>query len=167
MNKKNIVLIGMPSSGKTTVGQLLAASLNLGFTDTDTLVMELANMTPRELVEEKGVEEFHRIQEQAVTGLEQEGYVIATGGSVIFSNASMTHLKRNGMVVYLQTDFSELENRLDQSRHFAKNSQQSLKELYLERIPLYEKYADFTIACTGRTPESVASEIEQILSRMC
>lgn len=164
MDKKNIVLIGMPSSGKSTVGKILAQAVGFLFIDTDEVILEKEKRPLRDIVNTEGLAAFLRIQEEAVLGLDLEGYVIATGGSVIYGEASMLHLKEKGLVVYLETAFAEVEGRLEQGRRFARNAGQSMAEVYREREPLYKKYADTLVVCSGKTPEEIASEIYKRLA---
>ncbi|MCR4436595.1 MAG: shikimate kinase [Clostridiales bacterium] len=160
MDKKNIVLVGMPSSGKSTIGRALAEELGLQFIDTDQIIMEKEKRPLRDIVEADGTAAFLRIQEDAVRELNLEGYVIATGGSVICGKTSMAHLKENGLVVYLETDFADIEKRVAPGRRFARNREQSLFDVYREREPLYRAYADVTVECSGKTEEEVVREIK-------
>ncbi len=157
--KMNIVLIGMPSAGKSTVGKPLARMLGKEFCDTDELISAREGKTPREIVTLHGLEEFLRIQESVITSLDVDNSVIATGGSVVYSVPAMKHLKANGVIVYLEMPLSELEARIETGRKLARNSGKTFKELYYERVPLYEKYSDFTVRCSGKTVEDIVKEI--------
>ncbi len=159
MKKKNIVLIGMPSSGKTTVGKILSDKLNLNFIDTDTIIFEREKKPLRDIVKEDGLDRFLQIQEELILETCFERNIIATGGSVIYSEISMNHLKSTSMVVYLKSTLEEIEKRLGPDRRFAKNSGQSLKDMYNERIPLYEKYAEMTIDCKEKNVNQISKEI--------
>lgn len=163
MKSENIILIGMPSSGKSTVGRLLSQSLQIPFTDTDHLISNQAGKSPRDIVAEDGLACFLQLQEDVILRLLVEGTVIATGGSVIYSHAAMTHLKENGKVFFLKTDFDEVSERLAPGRKFARREGQDMSDVYRERLPLYEKYADFTIECSKKQPQKVAEEIIHIL----
>lgn len=156
---KNIVLIGMPSSGKTTIGKILAESLGIDFIDTDEAIRRMENRALSDIVNEDGLDKFLEIQEAAVTGLDLKGCIVATGGSIVYSEASMEHLKRNGLVVFLKVEFEEIERRITTKRRFARSSGQTLYDLYKERMPLYEKYADHVVECRGKTAEEIAAVI--------
>ncbi len=165
MKKSNIVLTGMPSSGKSTVGKCLAKKLGMNFMDTDAVILEKTNRPLKEIVAEEGLDAFLRIQEETVLGLKLDNHVIATGGSVVYSEASMSHLGENGFIVFLKAPLEEIESRVDPSRRLARNSGKSLRDLYFERMPLYEKYADIVIDCKGRNVDEIAHEIaETVLS---
>lgn len=159
MKISNIVLIGMPSSGKSTIGKLLAGNMGFLFIDTDAVIIEKGNRPLKDIVNTDGLDAFLEIQEKAVLELRLEGYVIATGGSVVYSKAAMEHLAENGLVVYLKEDFEEIEKRLAPGRRFARGSGQSLVDMYNERVPLYEKYSHETIGCSGKSVEEIAEEI--------
>jgi shikimate kinase len=155
----NIILIGMPSSGKSTVGPLLAKKLGMGFLDTDLLIKNRENMNLRDIINKRGLKEFLEIQECAAMGLDVENHVIATGGSIVYNTGAMEFLRGKGMVIYLQLGFEELEKRVSPSRRFARNMEQSFKDLYNERIPLYCKFADIIINCSGKDENMIANEI--------
>ncbi len=155
----NIVLIGMPSAGKSTIGELLAADLHMGFVDTDALMIKKTNRRLRDIINEDGLSKFLEIQEATVLEINVAGHVVATGGSVVYSEAAMKHLKSSGRIVYLRSTYEEIEQRVAPDRRFARNESQSLKDIYDERIPLYEKYADITIDCSSKPAEEIAAEI--------
>jgi shikimate kinase len=163
MKKSNIVLIGMPSSGKSTIGGLLSKELDMEFVDTDTIILNKENKPLKDIVVEDGLESFLKIQETHILELDVEGFVVATGGSVIYSESAMKHLGNNGFIVFLKTDFSEIDNRVTQDRRFARNEGQSLGDLYKERMPLYEKYADITIECSQKQVEEILKLIKSAL----
>lgn len=164
----NIVLIGMPGAGKSTVGPMLAAKTKMDFIDTDTVIKYKTGKELGDIVGSLGYEEFFKIQEEAVLSIYPVNSVIATGGSVVKSEASMLHLKNDGVVIYLKHDFNEIENRLSPGRKLARASGRSLYDLYKERVPLYEKYADISIDCSNNEADAVVDEIlikiERILS---
>ena len=143
----NIVLVGMPASGKSTVGVILAKALAMDFVDTDILIQKNTGERLEELIRENGVDGFLRIEEKVCSALEAKNSVIATGGSVVYSPAAMEHLKSVGTVVYLQVDFDVLEKRLKDviERGVIIKNGQTLEDLYNERVILYEKYADITV----------------------
>lgn len=157
--KSNIVLIGMPGAGKSTVGPLLAGHLEMAFLDTDPVVRDAVGMELRELVAVHGYEKFLERQEEVLSRLTPWNTVISTGGSVVCSPGLMSHLCADSMIVYLMLEFSEVERRLAPGRKLARGGGQSLRDTYDQRAPLYEKYADVVVSCTSRTPEEIAAEI--------
>lgn len=159
MNKTNIVLIGMPSSGKSTVGALLAEKLEMKFIDTDEVIKQIENKALKDIVNEEGHQKFLEKQETAILGLNLEKYVIATGGSVVFGNLSMEHLKKSGKIVYLFMTLAEIEQRVTPERRFAREKGKSLPDVYNERMPLYEKYTELTIGCGTKNVEEIVNEI--------
>lgn len=161
MGKTNIILIGMPGAGKSTVGVLLAKALKKPFIDTDLLIQQRENRYLQEIIDGQGIAGFVRIEEEVMLGLDVAGHVIATGGSVIYSDASMRHLKSIGIVVFLNVRLYQLEKRLKNisTRGVAMGSGQSISGLYAERQPLYEKYADIAIDCSRKHIETIVSEI--------
>ena len=162
--KKNIVLIGMPSSGKSTIGVGLAAILDRNFIDTDSIIQQTEKMDLKDIVNKRGLETFLKIQEFNILNLEAKDSVIATGGSVIYSNNSMYHLKKDGVVVYLKLEINELMKRTEPGRRFARNKEQNYTDLYKERLPLYDKYSDITVDCSGKDVDQI---IREIISRYC
>jgi shikimate kinase len=157
--KKNIVLIGMPSSGKSTVGPFLAKNLNMGFLDTDFIIKTMHKKSLKDIINHYGLEKFLEIQESTVLELNIQNYVIATGGSIVYNTAAMKHLKNSGKVVFLHLPLTEIIKRLKPGRRFARNKKQSLFDIYNERLPLYKKYADIIISCLGKDVEKIVSEI--------
>ncbi|HEX9060168.1 MAG TPA: shikimate kinase [Clostridia bacterium] len=162
MEKSNIVLIGMPSSGKSTVGSLLAKKTGKAFVDTDRVIVEREKKELREIVNEEGLPAFLDKQDSAVLSLEIQNHVIATGGGIVHGKAAMTHLAKTGIVVYLETELQDIQNRIDSNRRFARNNGQTFEDLYNERVPLYKKYADVIINCSGKTAEDVVLELMQV-----
>jgi shikimate kinase len=159
MYKSNIVLIGMPSSGKTTAGQLLAEITDKAFLDTDSVIRAKAGMPLKEIVEKKGLTAFLALQEETVLKLEPCNHVIATGGGMVHSDKAMRHLKGNGTVVFLKEAYEEIVKRITPGRRFARNEGQTLRELFDERMPLYEKYADIVVECSGREACEIVRDI--------
>ncbi|HOQ06861.1 MAG TPA: shikimate kinase [Clostridiales bacterium] len=158
---RNLVLIGMPGAGKSTVGVLLAKALKMPFTDTDTLIQRQENGYLQELIEKHGIEGFIKIEENTVKNLDLTSHVIATGGSVVYSEAAMAHLKTRGIIFFLDAKLYQLERRLKNisTRGIAMIPGQSLGSLYMERLPLYRRYADVEIDCSGKQIETIVSEI--------
>jgi shikimate kinase len=157
----SIVLIGMPGAGKSTVGVLLAKLTCRSFVDTDVLIQSQEGRPLQEIVNADGHLALRRIEERVITGYGCTSCVVATGGSAVYSPASMAHLKRHGTVVFLDTDLPTLEARVRDldTRGLAKRPDQSFRDLFDERVPLYRKYADVTVGCGGRTHEEVCAAV--------
>lgn len=164
MKAKNIVLIGMPGAGKSTIGPLISEFYGMHYIDIDTIVSQKENKSPREIVNEYGVDKFLEIQEKIVLELEVENHVIATGGSIVYSDEAMRHLKINGIIIYLELDLKDVSDRLDHSRRLARNKDQSLEDIYMERCVLYNKYADIKVLCKGKDVKMVLNEIIEKVS---
>ncbi len=158
---QNIVLIGMPGAGKSTVGVLLAKYTSRSFIDTDLYIQAGEGKRLYEVIAEKGIEEFCKIEERYILSLYCKRHVIATGGSVVYSNKAMDHLKSSGVIVHLDLGLPELEKRLSDldARGVVRVPGQSLADLYKEREPLYLRYADFTLNCGGLSHEQVVEKI--------
>ena len=145
--KTNVVLIGMPGSGKSTIGVVLAKLLRRQFVDMDIVIQEQEKKLLKEIIEEVGNEGFLEIENRINAEFLAENTVIAPGGSVIYGDEAMKHLKEIATIVYLKLDYDILENRLGdlKSRGVVLKDGYTLKTLYEERVPLYEKYADIVI----------------------
>lgn len=143
----NIILIGMPGCGKSTIGVVLAKVLGYHFIDADLLIQERENRLLSEILEEKGPEEFNRIENEVNASIEATRSVIATGGSVVYGKEAMAHLGAIGTIIYLRLPLEDIRNRLGDlaERGISMKEGQTLKDLYEERTPLYEQYADLTI----------------------
>ncbi|MDD1684486.1 MAG: shikimate kinase [Methanoregula sp.] len=162
---KNIVIIGMPGAGKSTMGVILAKALGRNFIDTDIVIQENAGQLLQEIIDTGGAGAFLRIEEKAILSLHFRNAVVATGGSVVFSRRAMEHLKRDGVVIYLKISFEEMEKRLKNitTRGIVLVAGQGLRDMYDQRVPLYEKYADITIECSDEDFEDcVGSVVEQL-----
>jgi shikimate kinase len=161
LKPSNLVLIGMPGSGKSTVGVILAKKAIRGFVDTDVLIQTSQKRTLQEIVDTDGYVALRKIEAEQILGLNVRNHVIATGGSAVYSHQAMTHLKSSGLVIFLDADVATLESRvLDFSmRGLAKRPGQSLSDLFEERYPLYAKYADIIIRCSELTQDGVCSRI--------
>lgn len=157
----SIVLIGMPGAGKSTIGVLLAKLTCRSFVDTDVLIQSHEGRTLQEIVDRDGYLALRAIEEKVILGHGCMGCVIATGGSAVYSPAAMAHLKRHGTVVFLNVDLETLEERVrdTDTRGLAKRPDQSFRDLYDERTPLYRKYADITIGCGRLTHEAVCTRV--------
>ena len=159
--KNNIVLIGMPGAGKSTVGVVLAKVAGHRFVDSDLVIQETFGKLLHELITEHGLNGFLEIENQVNAGLDTTKAVIATGGSVIYGKEAMEHLKEIGFVVYLKLSLESIAERLGdlQQRGVALKEGWGLKELYEERVPLYEKYADLIIDCEEKSIRQITEEI--------
>ncbi len=158
---KNIVLIGMPGAGKSTVGVVIAKKLGYRFMDSDLVIQERTGKMLHEIIEEKGTEGFLTVEGEINASLCCDRTVIATGGSVVYSAKAMEHLKEIGRVVYLQLSCEAVAERLGdlQERGVALKEGQTLRDLYEERTPLYERYADITLNCEGKMIREVVAEL--------
>lgn len=143
----NITLIGMPASGKSMVGVLLAKRLGMDFIDGDLLIQKEQKRLLKEIIEQEGLEQFLQIESKIHENLQVDNAVIAPGGSVIYGEKAMKHLQSLGTIVYLKVSYEEIQKRLGnlKERGVALKDGMTLKDLYNERIPLYEKYADITV----------------------
>lgn len=161
MEKSNIVLIGMPGAGKSTVGVVLAKRLGLRFVDSDLVIQDTYGKLLHELIEEHGVEGFWKIENDVNASLDMEKSVIATGGSAVYGDGAMEHLREIGTVVYLQLPYEEVADRLGDlnARGVTLQPGQDLKDLYEERVPLYEKYAHITVECSNKMLREIVAEI--------
>jgi shikimate kinase len=164
---KNIILVGMPGSGKSTTGVVLAKTLGRAFIDTDIVIQERTGRFLQEVIDTDGPEAFLKIEEEAILALERRNAVIATGGSVVLVPRAMEHLKETGIIVYLAISFEEMVQRLDNitTRGIVLLPGQDLRAMYDERVQLYAKYADITVDVTSESFEkrigTILYELEQ------
>ena len=161
MKKNNLILIGMPGVGKSTVGVILAKVLGYEFVDSDLLIQREEKALLRELIAQYGLDGFLEIENRVNRSITAEKSVIATGGSVVYCQEAMEHLKEIGEVVYLKADYSTIEKRLGnlEKRGVALKKGQSLKDLYDERTKLYELYADVTVDEQGLGTEETIGAV--------
>ncbi len=161
MGKDNIILIGMPTSGKSTVGVILAKILGYNFIDSDIVIQEKEGRKLSEIIETEGVKGFIDIENRINAGIEAEKTVIATGGSVVYGNEAMQHYKEIGKVVYLKIDLDVLNQRLSdvKQRGVVMEEGQTIESLYNERCKLYEKYADIIVDEKNNIMEEVLSDV--------
>lgn len=160
-NSGNIILIGMPGSGKSTCGVVAAKLLLKNFFDTDLLIQNREGRRLQQIIDEKGLDYFARAEEEAVLSLDIAGTVIATGGSVVYSSAAMEHLRRMGKVIYLHLEYETMCRRIQNldSRGVVLQAGYTLQDMYKERLPLYRRYADAVIKCDNNTVEQTAQQI--------
>ncbi len=164
---KNIVLIGMPSAGKSTVGIILAKTLGMSFVDTDIVIQENSNMLLQEIIDTQGIKSFLSIEESSILSIRCKKSIIATGGSVIYSSKAMEYLKQEGIVIYFKIDFAEMSRRLDNisTRGIALDKNQSIFDMYNQRVPIYEKYADITVDCSQKDVEEIINSVIDEIKR--
>lgn len=157
----NIVLIGMPGSGKSTCGVLAAKALLKNFFDTDLLLQNLEGKRLQSIINENGIEYFNEAEEKAILSLDIRGTVIATGGSVVYSEKAMAHLRSLGKIIYLRLGYEEMEKRIKNitTRGIVLKNGETLLDMYNERAPLYERYADEILNCDGMTVEETVESI--------
>lgn len=165
MNYRNITLIGMPASGKSTVGVLLAKRLGYSFLDTDILIQEQEGRLLKEIIEEDGLDGFMAVENRVNAGLKADKAVIAPGGSVIYGKEAMEHLKEISTVVYLKLSYEDVKDRLGdlKDRGVVLKDGMTLLDLYEERVPYYEKYADVTVDETGKTAGDIVDQIRDMI----
>lgn len=151
----------MPGAGKSTIGVLLAKSMLMDFSDTDLIIQKKYSAALCEIIRKHGIKEFLEIENDVICKSEFHNCVIATGGSAVYGEEAMKSLKENGVAVYLKVEPQELEKRINNihTRGIAMKDGTTIAELYAERAPLYEKYADITVNCTSLTPEQCVDEI--------
>jgi shikimate kinase len=164
----NIVLIGMPGAGKSTVGVVLAKTLGYDFIDTDILLSRRLGMTLQAYIDTEGLDSFLKAEEETALGLRCDDTVIATGGSMVLSDRAMTRLKQDSTVVFIDVPLPELTNRLANitTRGIALRPGQTLDGLYRERRPLYLKYADFTVPNSGERADTLEAVVTAIAARV-
>lgn len=165
MRKDNIVLIGMPGVGKSTVGVILAKVLGYQFVDADLLIQQAEGRLLHEIIASEGVDGFIQVENRINASIAADHAVLATGGSVVYGTEAMNHLCEIGTVIYLQAPYSVLQKRLAdiKGRGVVLREGQNLLKLYEERTPLYEKYADLEISEVGLDVEQTVEQIVQKL----
>ena len=161
-------MIGMPSSGKSTVGVLLAKRLGFSFVDVDIVIQEKEGRLLKEIIADEGMDGFLKAEDRINAGLDVKMSVIAPGGSVIYGEKAMKHLKEISEVVYLKMSYEEMEKRIGNvvDRGVALKPGFTLRDLYNERVPYYERYADIVIDEEGKTPGQTVDELRGIIEGM-
>lgn len=163
----NIILIGMPGAGKSTIGVVLAKRLGFSFLDTDLVIQEKQKMLLHEILDEYGQDGFNEVENAILSEIFAKNSIIATGGSAVYGKDAMQNMKELGKIVYLKISYEELEHRLGdlEERGVSMKEGQTLRSLYEERLPLYEKYAEDTIDCDGKSICEIVYEICEIANK--
>lgn len=158
---QNIILIGMPAVGKSTIGVLLAKTLVLSFTDTDLLIQEKYKKSLCDIIKEDGTKAFLAIEENVISETYFENSVIATGGSAVYGEKAMNKLKETGKVIYLELSVEEIKRRIGdiKSRGVVLTNGTTIEDIYNDRRELYKKYADFIVDCNNSTVEECVEKI--------
>ncbi len=163
---KNVILIGMPAVGKSTVGVVVAKRLGFEFIDTDLLIQKQEGKLLKDIIEERGIDGFLEVENQVNREVETSGAVISPGGSVVYCREAMEHYKEIGVVVYLKASFEIISQRLKDTkqRGVVLRDGQTLKDLYDERTELFEKYADITVCEDGQLLEDTIGTVLEALA---
>jgi shikimate kinase len=163
--RRNLVLIGMPGAGKSTVGVLLAKRTARDFLDTDVLIQSREGRSLQAIVDAEGYLALRGVEERILAGLETAATVIATGGSAVYSEAAMDHLGAGGVRIFLNADLASLRERIRnfETRGLAKRADQSFEQLFEERLPLYRRHADLTVDTTGLRHDEVCDAVLRAL----
>ena len=161
---KNVILVGMPACGKSTIGVVLAKSMNKGFMDTDLLIQQKEGRTLQAIINEHGNDYFHQVEEQVLLEVDADNYVIATGGSAIYFDQAMEHFKENGKIVYIKVSLETILERLRniKTRGVTLGKGQTIADLYQQRVPLYEKHADIVIDAEHLHIEEIVEKIIEV-----
>lgn len=157
----NVILIGMPGVGKSTVGVVLAKTMGFDFLDTDLLIAQREGQLLQDIINSRGMDTFLELEEQAILSIQGDHKVIATGGSVVYKEKGMAHLKALGRVIYLKQHYKVIERRIKniKTRGIAMGPNKTLKDVYWERKVLYEKYMDEQVPCRRKTVEQIVETI--------
>ncbi len=164
---RNFTLIGMPASGKSTVGVLLAKRLGYSFVDVDIVIQEKEKRLLKEIIAQEGTDGFMAVENRVNASLDVDHSVIAPGGSVIYGREAMEHLKEISTIVYLKLNYEDVERRLGNlvDRGVVLKDGMTLRDLYNERVPYYEKYADITVDETGQTAGETVDYLRKVIER--
>ncbi len=160
---KNIILTGMPGSGKSTLGVILARRLGYGFLDTDSFISQKEKCTLQEIIDNKGLDYFLKTETEIGSEIVCDRVIIATGGSMVMSEQAMEHLKELGTVIYIEVSLGELKRRLGnyKDRGIAAKNGEGLGAIFTEREPYYKKYADITV--TYRDGDDLEQTVDRII----
>ena len=161
----NVIMIGMPGCGKSTVGVLLAKALELDFVDCDLIIQNKHGASLQKIINERGTDGFLAVEEEVLCGVDATDSVVATGGSAVYSDRAMRHLKKDSVTLYLKLPYAEIERRLTniKTRGVAIQKGKTLRDLYDERVPLYERYADITLDADGLDIEKTVEKAVTLL----
>jgi len=162
----NIILIGMPGVGKSTLGVILAKMLGYCFCDTDLVIQETTGKLLKGIIAEQGIDGFIETENRIISGIVFRRAIVATGGSAIYGQEAMANLKKQGIIVYLKQSYEVLEPRLSdmKGRGVVLREGQGLAELFAERVPLYERYADITVELRDGSVEENIAKLQKALS---
>lgn len=165
---KNIILIGMPAVGKSTVGVVVAKRIGYEFIDTDLLIQKQEKRLLKEIIAEEGNDGFLEIENQVNRDLKAEHAVISPGGSVVYCEEAMQHFKKIGVVIYLHATYEDIYKRITnaKNRGVVLKEGQTLKDLYDERVRLFEKYADYTVSEEGLSLEETIDMVLELLEKI-
>ena len=164
----NVILIGMPASGKSCMGRALSKKLHMQLIDTDRLIEDVTGRKLQDIINESGLDEFKKIEEKTLLSLSGDNMLVSTGGSAVYYDEAMKHLKKIGTVVYLYVGLDLIKKRLGDfsKRGVVLKPGQTIDDLFCERTALYEKYADIVINCNGNEfPKYQSSLIEALNTR--
>ena len=161
---KNVILVGMPACGKSTIGVVLAKTMNKWFVDTDLSIQQREGRTLQDIINEHGNEYFHQLEEQILLETNVKNCVIATGGSAIYFDRAMEHFKENGKIVYIKVSLDTILERLNniKTRGVTLGKGQTIEDLYKQRVPLYEKHADIVIEAENLHIEEIVEKIIEV-----
>lgn len=162
---KNMILIGMPGTGKSVVGKALAERLGYAFVDADDVIVETTGKTLPEILRTEGLDAFLKIEARVGETMDYKNTVIATGGSMVLYETAMNHLKENGIVVWLETPLSQISSRMPADltdRGIAAPQGMTIRQIYEQRKPLYAKYADL-IVVSQDGEEDTAKQVEEVM----
>ena len=167
MKPQSVILIGMPGAGKSTIGVMLAKELAKDFIDTDVLIQVREGKTLQDIMDASDYLNLRRIEEEVLLETDLPNHVIATGGSVVYGDAGMQHLKKYGPLVFLNVSLAELRRRIHnyESRGIARRPDQSFQDVFDERNALYRRYADIVVDCDGRDQGQVIADVQEALAR--
>lgn len=166
LQKSNVVLIGMPGVGKSTAGVILAKRLNKNFIDTDIFIQQQTGQSLHQLIANLGLQAFCALEAELICRLDVTGHIIATGGSVVYGDNAMEHLKSNGAVLWLDLPYQSLAERLEDldARGVVMEPDQTLAQLYDYRRPFYQKYADLKIDTTDLSIDKVVTQMANFIT---